>query len=54
VVENVPTKRSARTMALDQKTHNIFLAAADFEPPAPGERRGRMKPGSFVILVIGR
>ena len=54
VVDNVPTKRSARTMALDQKTHNIFLAAADFEPPAPGERRGKMKPGSFVILVVGR
>jgi YVTN family beta-propeller protein len=54
VVENVPTKRSARTMALDLKTHNIFLAAADFEPPAPGERRPRMKPGSFVILVVGR
>jgi hypothetical protein len=54
VVENVPTKRSARTLALDAKTHNIFLAAADFEPPAQGERRGRMKPGSFVILVVGR
>jgi hypothetical protein len=54
VVENVPTKRGARTMALDQKTHNIFLATADFEPPAPGERRPRMKPGSFVILVVGR
>jgi len=54
VVENVSTKRSARTMALDEKTHNIFLSAADFEPPAPGERRGKMKPGSFVILVVGR
>ena len=54
VVENVPTKRSARTMALDLKTHNIFLAAADLEPPPPGERRPRMKPGSFVILVVGR
>jgi len=54
LVENVPTKRSARTMALDEKTHNIFLAAADFEPPAPGERRGKMKPDSFVILVVGR
>jgi DNA-binding beta-propeller fold protein YncE len=54
VVENVPTKRGARTMALDRKTHNIFLATADFEPPAPGERRGRMKPGSFTILVVGR
>jgi DNA-binding beta-propeller fold protein YncE len=54
VVDNVPTKRSARTMALDAKTHNIFLAAADLEPPAQGERRPRMKPGSFVILVVGK
>lgn len=52
VVENVPTKRSARTMALDTKTHNVFLAAADFEAPAAGERRGKMKPGSFVVLVL--
>jgi len=29
VVENVPTKRSARTMGLDLKTHNILLPAAD-------------------------
>jgi hypothetical protein len=54
VVENVPTKRSARTMGLDLKTHNIFLPAADYEPPAPGERRGKMKPGSFVLLVLGK
>jgi hypothetical protein len=54
VVESVPTKKSARTMGLDLKTHNIFLPAADFDPPAPGERRGKMKPGSFVLLVVGR
>jgi DNA-binding beta-propeller fold protein YncE len=54
VVENVPTKRSARTMGLDLKTHNIFLPAADFDPPAPGERRGKMKPGSFVVLVVAK
>src|SRR6266436_987259 len=54
VVENVPTKKSARTMALDLKTHNIFLPAADFDPPAPGERRGKMKPDSFVLLVLGK
>jgi hypothetical protein len=41
-------------MALDKKTHNIFLSAADFEPPAPGERRGKMKPDSFVIVVVGK
>ena len=54
VVENVPTKKSARTMGLDTKTHNIFLPAAEFDPPAPGERRGKMKPGSFVLLVVGK
>lgn len=54
VVATVPTKKSARTMGLDLKTHNIFLPAADFDPPAPGERRGKIKPGSFVVLVVGR
>jgi DNA-binding beta-propeller fold protein YncE len=54
VMENVATKKSARTMALDLKTHNIFLAAADFDPPAPGEERPKMKPGTFVILVFAK
>jgi len=54
VVENVPTKKTARTMGVDLKTHNIFLPAADFDPPAPGERRGKMKPDSFVILVVSK
>jgi DNA-binding beta-propeller fold protein YncE len=54
VVENVPTKKSARTMGLDLKTHNVFLPAAEFDPPAPGERRGKMKPGSFLVLLVGK
>jgi len=54
VVENVPTKKSARTMTLDLKTHNIFLPAADFDAPAAGERRGKMKPDSFVLLMLTR
>lgn len=54
VLENVPTKRSARTMGLDLKTHNVVLPAADFLPPKEGERRGQMKPGSFVLLVLSR
>jgi DNA-binding beta-propeller fold protein YncE len=54
VVESVPTKKSARTMGLDLKTHNIFLPAADFDAPAAGERRGKMKAGSFVIVVVGK
>ncbi|MGA2096834.1 MAG: YncE family protein [Candidatus Acidiferrum sp.] len=54
VVENVPTKKTARTMGLDLKTHTIFLPSAEFDPPAPGERRGKMKPGSFAIVVVGK
>jgi len=54
VIETVATKKSARTMGLDLKTHKIFLPSADFDPPAPGERRGKMKPGSFAIIVVGK
>jgi hypothetical protein len=54
VVENVPTKRSARTMGLDLKTHTIFLPSAEFDAPAAGERRGKMKPGSFGIVVVSK
>jgi DNA-binding beta-propeller fold protein YncE len=53
VVMNLPTKKSARTMALDGKTHNVFLPAAEFDAPAAGERHGKMKAGSFVVLVAG-
>ena len=54
VVENVETKKSARTMGLDLKTHAIFLPSGEFDAPAPGERRGKMKPGSFAVLVMNR
>jgi DNA-binding beta-propeller fold protein YncE len=54
VLENVPTKRSARTMGLDIKTHNVVLPAAEFLPPKEGERRGAMKPGTFVLLLVSR
>jgi DNA-binding beta-propeller fold protein YncE len=55
----VPTKKSARTMALDEKTHRIYLPAADFSPapaPTPETPRPRpaMVPDSFKILVVGR
>ena len=32
VVETVKTKERSRTMALDPKTHDIFLPSADFKP----------------------
>jgi hypothetical protein len=53
VVQTLETQRGSRTMTLDPKTHNIYLAAAKFEAPTEGQRRGRMVPGSFKILVYG-
>jgi hypothetical protein len=59
VVENVSTQRGARTMALDLKTHNVFLVTAEFGPPpaATAERPHPWPtavPGSFTLLVVGR
>jgi YVTN family beta-propeller protein len=53
VVQTLTTERSARTMAIDPKTHKIYLPSAKFEAPAEGQRRGKMVPGSFKILVYG-
>lgn len=57
VVQNVATQRGARTMALDAKTHTVYLVSADFGPtPAPTTASPRppspMIPGSFTLLVI--
>jgi YVTN family beta-propeller protein len=55
VVENIETKRGARTVALDITTHFLYLPTADFEPQAPGEKgRPKMKPGTFQVLVVGK
>ena len=55
VLENVPTKKYARTMAIDFKTHNIFLPIAEFEPVTPkGEEEPPMKPNSFGVLLVWR
>jgi hypothetical protein len=58
VVDNVATLRSARTVALDEKTHRLYLAAAQFgpAPAATTEQphpRPPMTPDSFEILVVG-
>jgi DNA-binding beta-propeller fold protein YncE len=58
VAANVTTRRGARTMALDLKTHRIFLVTADFgPPPAPTAERPHPRPaiipGTFTLLVVG-
>ena len=49
---SVPTMPGARTMALDRKTHHLFLVTAKVQPPAAAQNPGRRSyvPGSFVIL----
>ena len=59
VVENVTTQRGARTLALDTKTHRVYLVTAEFgPPPAPTPDRPHPRPsivpGSFTLLVVGR
>ena len=59
VVGTVTTQRGARTMALDPKTHRLYLAAASYgEAPAPTADRPHprppMLPDSFVMLVLDR
>ncbi len=59
VVEDVPTQRGARTMALDPQTHEVYLVTAQFgPPPAPTAANPRpfptLVPDSFVVLVFGR
>jgi YVTN family beta-propeller protein len=51
VAETVPTKRSARTVAVDGKTHAVYLPYADTEPGAAGERP-KVIPGTFGVLVV--
>ena len=48
---NVETERGARTIALDPRTHRIYLSTAEFGPPAEGQGRPTIKPGTFRVLV---
>lgn len=55
VLENVPTKRGARTIALDNASHLIYLPTAEFEAQDPNQKgRPKMKPGTFQVLVVGK
>jgi len=59
VVETVRTEFGARNMALDPKTHKLFIDTADFAPaPAPTPEQPKPQPtpvsGTFRLLVYGR
>jgi DNA-binding beta-propeller fold protein YncE len=57
--ENIPTQKGARTLALDAKTHNVFVVTAQLgarpEPTTDNPHpRPPMVPDSFVVLVVGK
>jgi len=57
VLENVSTQKRARTMALNTKTHHIYLPVADFMPLHPikatqEKPKPTPKPGTFQVLDV--
>jgi DNA-binding beta-propeller fold protein YncE len=62
VAKTIKTQVSAKTIAMDPKTHRLYLSAATPDTaPAPADKtaakkkggRRRFVPGSFVVLVVG-
>ena len=51
VVQTLETAPGARTMALDLQTHKIYLPSAQFEAAAAGQKRPRIVPNTFKVLV---
>jgi DNA-binding beta-propeller fold protein YncE len=59
VAQTIKTKPGSKTMALDLKTHDLFLPSADFKPaPAGGannpRQRPSMVPGTFAVLRFSK
>ena len=56
-VEQVPTQKGARTIAVDERTHLVYMPTADFAPAMAGgephKKRGTV-PGTFRVLVVGK
>jgi DNA-binding beta-propeller fold protein YncE len=53
VVENIATERGARTIALDEKTHKVYLPTAK-TGPSQGGGRAPFLPDTFEVLVVSK
>ena len=54
LLTEIKTKKGARTIAIDQNTHQLYLPTAEFDPKQLNEKgRPKMKEGTFQILVLG-
>ena len=59
VLQNVPTKKGARTIGFDSSNGQFLTVSADLGPapkPTPDNRRGRPLPlpNTFVVIAVGK
>jgi len=53
VLENIATERGARTIAVDEKTHKVYLPTAQ-TAASTGSGRASYLPNTFKVLVVGK
>ncbi len=52
VVSTIPTALGARTIAIDPKTHRLYLPTAKFAPPEKEGDRPKMVAGTFEVIEV--
>ncbi|HEX9513945.1 MAG TPA: YncE family protein [Puia sp.] len=52
ISSTIPTRKGARTIAIDESTHTLYLPTAEFEANTPKGQRPKMIPGTFQILAV--
>jgi hypothetical protein len=52
VLETLQTEPGARTMAMDFKTHTLYLSSAKFGPKPEGSRFPSVVPDTFKVLIL--
>jgi hypothetical protein len=52
IVQDLKTRPGAKTMAIDSKTHTIFLPTAKFGKQADARSRPTAQPETFMIVVV--
>jgi YVTN family beta-propeller protein len=53
VAENIATERGARTIAVDEKTHKVYLPTAK-TATSTGGGSAKFLPNTFKVLVVGK
>ncbi|MBV9961565.1 MAG: YncE family protein [Parafilimonas sp.] len=51
VINNLATKRGARTLTVDMHTHNVYTPTADFGASTDTSKRPPLMPGTFQVIV---